>query len=298
LAITPDTIIQAKTHQNGHMSHVDLVASIFKGLESRLEIIRALSVLGDATSPGLMNSQGAVDLSPNANPICLARKPLSEGTVAANVLRHGVGALNIDGCRVATDENLNGGAYAAEKAKVGGIYNKLDYDCGEYVQPSGRWPANLIHDGSEEVLAAFPESKSSGTGGLIEYSQPNIRGDNFNRAEGRQTKPGMSFNDSGSAARYFYCAKASKKDRAGSKHPTVKPIKLMQYLVKLITPPGGVVMDPFAGTGTTGEAAQMEGFSAILIEREEEYLADIRRRFGMEQPPEPENISPPEPISP
>ena len=89
------------------------------------------------------------------------------------------------------------------------------------------------------------------------------------------------YDDSGSAARFFYCAKASKADRAGSKHPTVKPVKLMQWLVRLITPPGGIVLDPFAGTGTAGQAAQIEGFDAILIERETEYFADICQRVGL-----------------
>ena len=104
----------------------------------------------------------------------------------------------------------------------------------------GRWPANVCHDGSDEVVAAFPNS----------------------------------------AARFFYSAKASKADRAGSKHPTVKPVSLMQWLCRLITPPGGTILDPFAGSGTTGAAARLEGFRAILIEREAEYQRDIRNRFA------------------
>ena len=93
-------------------------------------------------------------------------------------------------------------------------------------------------------------------------------------------KPGARRGDSGSAARFFYSAKASKADRAGSKHPTIKPVALMRYLCRLITPPGGTVLDPFAGSGTTGQAAREEGFRAVLIEREAEYVADIHRRLG------------------
>lgn len=138
--------------------------------------------------------------------------------------------------------------------------------------PAGRWPANLVHDGSEEVLAAFPDRKGavsngrSGEKGVGDWGMGPVA-----------QAPGYA--DSGSAARFFYCAKAGKNDRAGSKHPTVKPIALMRWLVRLITPPGGVVLDPFAGSGTTGQAAMEEGFSAILIEREEEYVMDISRRI-------------------
>src|SRR6185312_35949 len=129
-------------------------------------------------------------------------------------------------------------------------------------------PANLCHDGSDEVLAAFPESKS--TRSEI-TSKP---GQVYGMGAGLPSHTGVyGFNDSGSAARFFYSAKASKADRALSKHPTVKPVKLLQWLVRLITPPGGVTLDPFAGTGTTGEAAWREGMRAVLIERESEYQA-------------------------
>ena len=90
------------------------------------------------------------------------------------------------------------------------------------------------------------------------------------------------FGDSGSASRFFYCAKASKKERRGSKHPTVKPLALMRYLCRLITPPGGTVLDPFAGSGTTGEAAKLEGLNYILIEKEAQYIPDIERRMADE----------------
>ena len=117
----------------------------------------------------------------------------------------------------------------------------------------GRWPANVLHDGSDEVLSCFPT------------------------APGQQ---GQTTGKEPSAARFFYSSKASKADRCESKHPTVKPIALMEWLIKLITPPGGTVLDPFAGSGTTGAAARNTGHHAILIEREEQYYADIIRRLG------------------
>ena len=136
----------------------------------------------------------------------------------------------------------------------------------------GRFPANLCHDGSQEVLDLFPESKSNA------HTRKN--GKFKSVAKGWELPHDTGgHNDSGSAARFFYCAKASRQDRAGSKHPTVKPIKLMQWLCRMVTPPGGVVLDPFAGSGTTGAAAIIEGFRPILIERELEYIADIKNRF-------------------
>ena len=138
----------------------------------------------------------------------------------------------------------------------------------------------LPNHGSDEVLAAFPESNSTRANG-----NPNniVRGmdqspTSYGWGEGRVSH---DYRDEGSAARFFYSAKADSHDRLGSRHPTVKPVDLMQYLVRLVTPKGGLVLDPFAGTGTTGEAAIREGMRAILIEREPEYLADIKRRLEL-----------------
>ena len=142
----------------------------------------------------------------------------------------------------------------------------------------GRWPANVIHDGSEEVLAGFPD----GGGGSRRNAEKGRRPSGFGNVgadKGDSLPNGEMYADSGSAARFFYHAKADKDDRAGSKHPTVKPVDLIAYLCRLITPPGGLVLDPFAGSGTTGTACIREGFNCILIEREAEYVADIRRRL-------------------
>jgi site-specific DNA-methyltransferase (adenine-specific) len=135
----------------------------------------------------------------------------------------------------------------------------------------GRWPANLCHDGSDEVLAGFPMQASGSRAAGVR------NGMGFHGANG-DGGPAIE-GSSGSAARFFYCAKASKSDRTGSKHPTVKPVALMRWLVRMLTPPGGVILDPFGGSGTTGQAAFEEGFDAILIEREAEYVADIERRM-------------------
>lgn len=204
-------------------------------------------------------------LKPAWEPIVLARKPLV-GTVAANVLAHGTGALNIDGCRVPTDETIIATRNVALGSSGSGVYGGANVP-GVYQQKDGgRWPANVIHDGSEEVLAAFPVQVSGGN--------------TYGEFKGGEVETGIG-SSSGSAARFFYTAKADSDDRVGSKHPTVKPVDLMRYLCRLVTPLGGRVLDPFAGTGTTGEAAWLEGFSATLIEREAQYVADIERRMSL-----------------
>lgn len=225
-------------------------------------------------------------LKPAWEPIVMARKPLG-GTVAENVLEHGTGALNIDGTRI-HGEDAPGGDYTVKRLKPGATLDKTGgnwrpEDGGvEYhgTMKPGRWPANIIHDGSDEVLDAFPADLESGKpAGMKSGGQGNAFG-HFNGGI-----PVTGFGDSGNAARFFYTAKADGEDRLGSKHPTVKPLDLMQYLVRLVTPPGGLVLDPFAGTGTTGEAAFREGMRAVLIEREPEYQADIARRMELAENP-------------
>lgn len=209
-------------------------------------------------------------LKPAYEPIVLARKPFG-GTIAECVQENGTGALNIDGCRVGKTGARNNG-----RSVDGDIYGKLGpHDRVDYGK--GRWPANVTHDGSAEVLAGFPETSS----GSIQPHHRRTTTKSKNTFGERAAPPEQSFGDSGSASRFFYSAKADSDDRLGSKHPTVKPIDLMRWLVRMITPPGGVVLDPFAGTGTTAQAAYAEGCSAILIEREEEYRDDIRRRMDL-----------------
>lgn len=214
-------------------------------------------------------------LKPALEPITVARKPMT-GTVAENVLAHGTGALNIDGCRVAA-EKATGWGGGGSKLYEGG----LSREGGEARQTdAGRWPANLIHDGSEEVLAMFPQS--SVTGKRSEQSKAaTVEGTSWGTDNHKSTE----YTDSGSAARFFYCAKASKRDRGdGNNHPTVKPTDLMRYLCRLVTPPGGTVLDPFTGSGSTGKAAILEGFSFIGCELSDEYVAIAKARIDVVMP--------------
>ncbi len=180
-------------------------------------------------------------LKPAHEPILLARKPL-DGTVAANVQEHGTGAINVDGCRV----GVEGGTTRSGQAE---------------------YPQNA--DGTEDRSECWAR-----TGHQVE----SINAGRWpaNVCHDGSEKVMEAFGDS---AKFFYCAKASKKDRGSSKHPTVKPVSLMQWLVRMVTPPGGMILDPFAGSGATGEAAILEGFSVTLIEREDEYVVDIQERM-------------------
>lgn len=363
-------------------------------------------------------------LKPAYEPIVLARKPLSEKTVAANVQRWGTGAINIGATRVETTNDLSRKNGGADALSWGGTYgagkNEAAKRKDKGLAPLGRWPANLCHDGSDEVMAVFPYSKSVGgdgyknsmfaggkkTGGhglgdedsaarffkscaygadecldqsrrsahaqnaelysslddplavsalshALEASTPRLALKSIDCREPnmivsaqqlesvcelvitattsleRRFSQGLpperlSLSDSlasivaiqeptgiitittslwtsngfaeaatlttietnlalggggSGVSRFKYCAKASKSDRSGSKHPTVKPVALMRWLCRMITPPNGVILDPFGGSGTTGQAAYEEGFEAVLIEREAEYAADIERRI-------------------
>jgi site-specific DNA-methyltransferase (adenine-specific) len=213
--------------------------------------------------------KGHSALKPAHEPIILARKPLEESTVTKQVLATGTGGLNINSCRVGDDILQES---CAGQAKIG-TFERYNMVTPERI---GRWPANVIHDGSEEVLEEFVKSgerKAGVAGKRMGVSNITLFG------LGEYEKQWGGYGDFGTPARFFYCAKASTKERNGSKHPTVKPLKLMQYLVRLITPPGGTVLDPFAGTGATGEAYINEGFNAILIEKEQEYIYDINKRL-------------------
>jgi site-specific DNA-methyltransferase (adenine-specific) len=200
-------------------------------------------------------------LKPAHEPIVVARKP---GPLLP---------LNIDGCRVDAERRP---LIAPNRRLEGNVYRPGLHGARQIGHTTeGRYPANVMHDGSAEVLdafAAFGERQSR-------PGRTEVRGASVNCYGAATRTDGPAHDDTGTAARFFYCPKASKKERAGSKHPTVKPLALMRYLCRLVTPPGGVVLDPFAGTGTTGEAARLEGFRSILIERDADYLADIRTRL-------------------
>jgi DNA modification methylase len=229
-------------------------------------------------------------LKPAHEPIVLARKPLT-GTVKANVEAHGTGALNIDGCRVEGDPKPYGNMTPSEGWR---LHKRRDGEASadrRYTEngstngprggsPAGRWPANVIHDGSEEVLDAFPDGLTSGTGAVKQGSGTGYQANAYGKESRAAGTPNVEYGDTGSAARFFYTAKADKQDRLGSKHPTVKPIDLMAYLCRLVTPKGGTILDPFAGSGSTGMACLREGFECILIEREPQYIADIENRIA------------------
>ena len=280
-------------------------------------------------------------LKPSMEPVTVARKPLV-GTVAENVLEHGTGALNIDGCRVeadwANDPSMRGVGYGFTNDGFPGDNGAVKFKkvSQEWRPTQGRWPANLIHDGSEEAVGLFPQTaKSSAT-----LHPGTNRGSQFGQIVSSARTTGYS--DTGSAARFFYCAKVSRTERnkgldwfdtkevkinkvqnrpcancggwspnlakyrpqsccacgkyepvqhrtTASKnfHPTVKPIALMRYLVRLATPPGGTVLDPFTGSGSTGIACKLEGFNFIGCERDPEYIDIARARIDAWQP-EPE----------
>jgi DNA modification methylase len=221
-------------------------------------------------------------LKPAIEPIVMAQKPLSEKTIASNVLKWGCGGINIDGSRVLISEkDFEINNKKSSKNFIGTKPFGNSDKKGSALTPNslGRFPANIIHDGSDEVLAGFPDTKS---GSLTSGQQINGGFKGAKNCYGTAEKGGDNnySSNQGSAARFFYCAKASKSDRGvGNTHVTVKPTKLMQYLVKLVTPTNGTCLDPFMGSGSTGKAAKLEGFNFVGIEREEEYFNIAKARI-------------------
>ena len=212
-------------------------------------------------------------LKPSSEFFTLCRKPLSEKTIAANVLKWGTGGINIDGCRVGTGEDRAAGGLGDYTKAQGHSFKPSPKSGKQLSRPTGgRFPANLIHDGSQEVLELFPETK---TGSIKPHKN---EGSSF---QASKEITGSHKGDQGSAARFFYCAKASKKDRdEGNNHPTVKPTALMQYLCRLITPAGGTVLDPYMGSGSTGKAAMKEGFGFVGCELDPEYYEIASARIN------------------
>jgi DNA modification methylase len=266
-------------------------------------------------------------LKPANEPICLARKPLSEKSVAENVLKYGTGGINIDGCRVelhdGDDSRLGGDGSWKTNKSAKNVYNG-GYSGIEVGSSSlGRFPANVIHDGSDEVLQGFPLTGKGNGEKPYKYSGKEYNNKETSMFNGDKPQAPSNFNDSGSASRFFYCAKASKSDRndgcdkidgkyvaqgnqaqaelkrgnvnfeQGNKHnkvefkknfhPTVKPTDLMRYLCRLITPPNGIVLDPFMGSGSTGKGAILEGFDFIGMELDPEYVEIAKARIAHAQ---------------
>ncbi|HEX8500756.1 MAG TPA: DNA methyltransferase [Pyrinomonadaceae bacterium] len=260
---------------------------------SSLKAARATKLDTAPATPEAEAWQGwGTALKPANEPIIVARKPLSESTVAANVLRYGTGAINVDGCRIRIEDGDD--IYAKNPHTVNQASNEIygAFKAGsEYRVPSGRWPSNVILGCACEVehgegcavrlldeqsghlhgagYAQGPQEKWA-----YDLSETNTYGDGFVRAAGAR------FGDSGGASRFFYCAKASKEERRGGNHPTVKPVALMRHLVRLVTPPGGRVLDPFAGTFKTGEACVFEGFDFVGIDLDEANCETGRLRLS------------------
>ena len=266
-----------------------------------------------ATAPATAEAQEwdgwGTALKPAHEPIVMARKPL-DGTVANNVLTHGVGGINIDRCRVGDTVETWPKSRSYPFGSNGNTYGSKDADTEITQQaPAGRFPANFIHDGSDEVLELFPDSK----GGAFPKKSNVPTGRHYEGGWGAVDNGVRTEMGDGSAARFFYCAKANKKDRnegcetlpdqqwrdegaaiperdnrpflpSKNNHPTVKPTDLMRYLCRLITPSNGTVLDPFLGSGSTGKAATLEGFSFIGIEQSAEYaeIANARIRHAQQ----------------
>lgn len=257
---------------------------------------------------------GGTALKPAWEPICMARKPLI-GTVEMNWREHGTGALNIDGCRIPVDDDAYARNCSGDRGHAGTRTEDREgatdlHTGGGSASSIGRWPANLIHDGSDEVVAMFP--REAGAQAQASGSARTGRSESMARNHMLGTETPAPFHaDSGSAARFFYCAKASREDRndgcshmqkrplnwssgdanpgafqaagtdrsAQNDHPTVKPTDLMAYLVRLVTPRGGVVLDPFMGSGSTGRGAVIEGMHFIGIELDPRYVEIARCRI-------------------
>ena len=239
----------------------------------------------DPQTPDAERWQGwGTALKPAFEPIVLARKPFP-GTVAANVLAHGTGAINVDACRIAATDKAKfpAGVVSETESVYGGgegIYG--DRPRPEDANPSGRWPANVVLD---EHAAAWVDEQSGVRKSPGNYVRStDVSATIFREGMGARSAGDTQygFGDTGGASRFFYTAKAPKRERPnvdGVQHPTVKPLAIMRWLIRLVTPPGGVVLDPFAGSGTTVEAAMREGFDVIGIEREVEYIPLIQHRI-------------------
>lgn len=271
------------------------------------------------------------NLKPANEPIVLARKPISEKTIALNFQKWGTGGINIEACRVPIKDGAKMGRENKEGAKglYGGTIGSGPDNATKYGEPSGRWPANvilthhpeckfkekkIINENKKPVNyqienkitdnIPFKRSKKKNINNFIKeeielydchpdcpynFFPPSTGIGSFPKATGKKNNffPGYEairdetiyLNDQGSTARFFYCAKASKKEKENTTHPTVKPVELMKYLIKLVCPPGGIVLDPFAGTSTTAVAAKELGINYIMIEKEKEYYDFSKERL-------------------
>ena len=233
-------------------------------------------------------------LKPAFEPIVLARKPLAEKTVARNVLAYGTGAINVDACRIPTEDSLNGGGATTSVSEgwdrpfrhdAEGI-ERLKGETAKKVEKAealGRWPANVLLD--HHAAAWVDEQSGHQKDGVAVNRNRNPEANKSATIYGTYKngdRPDITYGGGGGASRFFYSAKAPRSERpnvGGVQHPTVKPLAIMRWLIRLVTPPGGTVLDPFAGSGTTIEAALIEGFNPVGIEMETDYLPLIQHRI-------------------
>lgn len=224
-------------------------------------------------------------LKPAIEPIILARKPLAQQSVASNVLEHGTGALNIDACRIGTNGRHKHSGEDVRPREHGVHGDGLTVRSYDPVDGLGRFPANVVIDEHAAVVI----DKQSGTTKPRRAVLTSTPGGVYANGKGLPAHTGVyGLDDVGGASRFFYCAKASTRERPvapdGTKHPTVKPLALMTWLLKLTTPPGGVVLDPFGGSGTTAEAALLQRIPFVTIERDPAYIPLILSRLERSTP--------------
>lgn len=257
----------------GHGLHVDPGARA-----------KAAQITGAATAEAAAWEGWGTALKPAFEPIVMGRKPLSEKTVAANVLLHSTGALNIDANRIATDDVLTGSG--TPPLKHGGMNSRPFHETAEprgvHQHDAGRWPANVVMDESQAAaLDAQSGTLKSGANPTSRSSDKFL--DTYGDFKGQTEIVPARGADSGGASRFFYVAKAPKSERPvveGVAHPTVKPLAIMRWLMRLVTPPNGLVLDTFGGSGTTAEACLLEGFRCLIAEREAEFIPLFEARMA------------------
>ena len=300
---------------SGFPKSLDISKAIDKAAGVQFESVPAsgvgfMNATGESTDAAKQWQGWGTALKPAHEPICVARKPLT-GTVAENVLQFGTGGMNIDDCR--TELNGDFKSSANGRPSITGLSDNYDPSTANQPDTQGRWPANFIHDGSDDVVSLFP-AKAGAAAPVKGTEQSEVTNGIYGKFNDRL--PGQFYSDSGNAARFFYCAKASKSDRdegvmlamvtaaemtdreldtdglnspragagrtsgARNNHPTVKPTALMQWLVRLVTPPGGKVLDPFTGSGSTGKACAIEGFDFIGFEMDPHYCEIAKQRIA------------------
>lgn len=264
--ITPATIIEAATGQPGTESNALLVGVTFSAVAAKLKLILARTVQEPVTSS---------EFVPNYTPIVLARKPF-RGTVASNVQEHGTGALNVDACRIkGLEPHHNYGRPSGSNSFVGASEE------GYKMPSTGRWPANVVLD---EESAAMLDEQAPVAGQMAPLRGTEPRSNGMSGpvyGEGKGARAFTAHDVPAGASRFFYCAKASRSERGGGNtHPTVKPLALMSWLIRLVTPPGGLVLDPFMGSGSTLLAAQKLNFPVIGIDNDEESCEIAVRRLS------------------